>query len=282
MYADIFDYPLTAREILRYLIGARASLEEVETCLSTGFLSYSAGFYSLPGREPILSTRQRRAAASRQLWSHARRYGALIARLPFVRMLAVTGSLAMNNTEAGGDIDFLIVTRPGRLWLCRLLVLLVVRLAAWRGVTLCPNYLISQDDLAFSDRNLYSAHEFIQMVPLSGMEIYRQMLALNTWVRDYLPNSNSLPSAFQLAENREPGRFLKALLEALLLTPPGAWLENWEMRRKVRKLSLENAGNPEAVFTTSLCKGHSNRHGWRTQTALRDRLLRRFTVQVDK
>lgn len=281
MYADIFDYPLTAREIQGYLIGASASLESVETCLASGFLACSDGYYSLPGRESIVYTRLYREGIAAHMWLAARRYGKLIAGLPFVRMVAVTGSLSVNNVDANGDIDYLIVTQVGRLWLCRLLVLFVVRLAAWRGVSLCPNYMVTQEALAFTDRNLYSAHEFIQMVPLYGREIYQQMVTANAWVRDFLPGMDELTRASQGTVRQEPASPLKTMLETMLLTPPGGWFEGWEMRRKLRKLSIENAGNPEAVFSPNLCKGHANRHGWRTQAAFTDRLAR-SVVEVEK
>src|SRR2546422_753264 len=85
-------------------------------------------------------------------------------RLPFVRLVAVTGALAMNNARAGDDIDLFILAQPGRLWLCRLLVLGVVKLAARRGHTLCPNFLLSTGRLRLSERNLFTAHEVVQMV----------------------------------------------------------------------------------------------------------------------
>jgi hypothetical protein len=46
------------------------------------------------------------------------------------------------------------------------------------------------------------------------------------------------------------------------------------MGRKIRKLSLENMGNPEAIFSADLCKGHSNRHGQRTAISLNEQLTR--------
>ncbi|HEY3312245.1 MAG TPA: hypothetical protein VGK00_11455 [Anaerolineales bacterium] len=281
MYADIFDYPLTAEEIQRYLPDFPTTLESVKACLETGWLPRNLCYYALPGRESIFAVRERREGTSRRLWSEARSYGRLIAGLPFVRMLAVTGSLAMNNVEARADIDYLIVTRPGSLWLCRLLVLGIVRLASWRGVNLCPNYLLSQNVLAFSEHNLYSAHEFAQMVPLSGDQVYRQMWDLNPWVRDFLPNLDQVHPALLKPVETPLASWIKSVLEALLLTPPLAWLERWEMQRKIRKLTLENSGNPETGFSADLCKGHSNRHGWRTRTAFQTR-LNSFTSGTEK
>ena len=118
----------------------------------------------------------------------AARYGALIAKLPFVRMVAVTGSLAVENAEAADDIDYLIVTSKGRLWLPRAMTILVVRLGGLRGVTLCPNYLLSESALALSERDPYTARELFQMRPLIGHDVHARMLAANMWCRELLPN----------------------------------------------------------------------------------------------
>src|SRR5689334_8725124 len=88
-YADIFDYPLTLPQIHRYLTGLSASLEAVEQALP-GVLQPSGAYYSLLGREALASTRQRREQTAAKLWPLAVRFGRWIARLPFVRMVAVT------------------------------------------------------------------------------------------------------------------------------------------------------------------------------------------------
>src|SRR5215207_9589054 len=168
VYADIFDYPLTAQEVYRYLTSGGASAEEVAGVLSNKtFFTRVGDYFTLHGREKIVETRKRRATIAAQLWPKAVRYGRIIARLPFVRMITVTGSLAMNNTQEEQDIDYMIVTAPGHLWTCRALSLLVARWAELEGVKLCPNYLVTTNALAFKERSLYVAHELTQMVPLS-------------------------------------------------------------------------------------------------------------------
>src|SRR5438067_2258548 len=97
-YADIFDYPLTADEIQRYLIGSRASRPGVRNALSSGALvpgqlSRSGRYFSLVGRDQTVETRRARATIAGGYWRRALRYGHLIGNLPFVRMVAVTGAL---------------------------------------------------------------------------------------------------------------------------------------------------------------------------------------------
>src|SRR5579884_1517189 len=137
-YSDIFDYPLTAAEIHRYLIGEAVSPEQVAALLQDDErrpreLSAVDGFFTLAGREALVSTRRQREQRARAFWSRALGYGRIIASLPFVRMVAVTGELAMDNVRPDSDIDFFIVTEHRRLWLCRLLIVCLVRLAALRG-----------------------------------------------------------------------------------------------------------------------------------------------------
>jgi hypothetical protein len=154
-------------------------------------------------------------------------------------------------------------------------VLCVVRLAAWRGVNLCPNYLISERALEIPTRSLYAAHEFTQMVPLAGLDIYQEMRRLNPWFKNFLPNADSNPAQIEICDLQlsRPAR-LRKLLEMLLSGPIGDWLERWEAQRKIRKLSRENSGNPEAIFNSDICKGHSNRHGHNTEMVLNERLTR--------
>lgn len=262
-YADIFDYPLSAPEIHRYLIGVAASREAVEAALHRGdlvprMLGARDDFFTLPGREAIVETRREREQLARAIWPRALRYGRAIASLPFVRMVAITGELAMDNLRPDSDIDLFIVTEHRRLWLCRALVLGVVHLAATRGDILCPNYLLSERALALPERDLYTAHEIAQMVPLAGFDTYVQFRRANGWVYDILPNAVSSARDLRAKPRARP---VRALAESALRTPAGALLERWEAGRKRRKFSRLAAGHAEASFTRDWCKGHVHDHG---------------------
>jgi hypothetical protein len=273
-YADVFDYPLTVDEIHRYLIGVPAGRGAVRAALAAPrlvpeVLSRSGRYFTLAGRESAVETRRRRAAVAADYWRRAVRYGHLIGNLPSVRMVAVTGALAMDNI-ADGDIDYLVITEPGRLWLCRALVVGLVRSAAFRGTELCPNYFLSEQALVLSERNLFTAHEVAQMVPLSGTETYQRLRSLNRWTDTYLPNAGGPPRRIAPVEPNS-GR-VRGMLEGALRNRVCSPFEHWEMARKMRKLGQRGNGHTEAAFGPDWCKGHFGDHGQLTLSRYEERM----------
>ena len=273
-YADIFDFPLTLEEIHRYLIGIGSSLHRVEQALFIGhlvpeLLIHHQNYFTLPGREHIIQTRQHRAVIAGQLWPKAVNYGRLIASLPFVRMVAVTGALAMDNVGFDADMDFVVVTEPGRLWLCRAMVILLVRMAALRGDRICPNLFLSENSLLYSQHDLYTAHEMIQMVPVAGFEVYQRMMLLNLWTRDYLPNAyRSKKYARESQHSYSLRKILEIVLKAPLINP----IERWEMNRKIVKFSQQTKKGSRANFCADWCKGYLDAHEQRVSITYAQRM----------
>jgi hypothetical protein len=272
-YADVFDYPLTAPEVYRYLTSTEGTSVEVTRALSDESLFSQTGeYFTLRGREEIVETRKRRAQIAAHLWRKAARYGRIIASLPFVKMVAITGSLAMHNTDEGKDVDYMIVTAPNRLWMCRALCLLIARIAKLEGVSLCPNYLVTTNALELKERSLYVAHELAQMIPISGLEIYNEIRHRNEWVDSYLPNASGMPELPGGTELVKKFSTLQQVLEMFFSLPFGHWLEKWEMNRKMERLSCEQSHSFESYFSADICKGHIDKHGENVVTALAVRL----------
>jgi hypothetical protein len=267
LYADIFDYPLTPGEIHHYLIGARVSPDEVQAALHTSAWLRALtvrvnGYVTLRHRREIGALRDERRQASAQLWPVARRWAAILGGLPFVRMVAVTGALAMDNAPAGDDVDYLIVTAPGRVWLARGMAVLMVRVARALGTGLCPNYLLAETALAQQRRDLFSAHDLAQMVPLVGHAMYARLRAMNAWAEAYLPQARMPLRAEPDLAPRGLVSGLKRLAEWLLGGRLGDALERWERGRKMARFAAE-AGRPTAAaeLDADRVKGHFDDHG---------------------
>jgi hypothetical protein len=273
-YADVFDYPLTPLEVHRYLAGVTATPAAVTDALASPalmpYISRVGCFFALRGRDALAQTRRRRQRVAKSLWVSAHRYATAIGALPFVRLVAVSGALALDNVDAGADIDYFIVTEPGRLWVCRATVITLVRLAARHGVTVCPNYFLSERALELSDRTLFAAHEVTQMVPLGGRRTYHRFRKLNGWTDTFLPNAAGAPRPVLASDRAKPR--MRRVAEAVGRTAVGDWIERWEMRRKVRRFSGRPNGNGEASFGPDWCKGHFGGYAERVLTSFTERL----------
>jgi hypothetical protein len=279
-YADVFDYPLAPEEIHRYLAETQAAPSAVQHVLTDwllarGELVESRGYISLRGRESIVETRLARQAISDRLWRKGLRYGLSIARMPFVRFVGVTGTLAVDNADQDADIDYLIVAVPGRVWLARLLCLLLVYLGRAERVTICPNYVVSADSLDQFDQSFFTAHELAHMVPVYGLEVYEELLQANGWAREYLPNAfDQRPTAVKSDRLDPLATLLKRGAEWVLGGSLGDAWERHEREVKMRRLraEAEACATCSTTFTANVCKGHVADHARLIQDAYQRRL----------
>ncbi len=278
LYSDLFDYPLTPSEIAYFLIGVSSDPRKVQARLSAptwlnGRITFAGGFVTVRGRERLVERRRKRAESSGRLWRRARVFARVLSCLPFVRMIGVTGALAMDNSDERDDVDVLIVTAPNRVWIARALSLLVVYAGRLGRNTLCPNYVLSETVLRLQRRGLYIAHEFVQMVPLYGFDVYERMRTSNRWVEEYLPNATRPLRPVQEHRPGPAGRGVKYLLELVLRGSLGDRIEAWEMKRKLRKFGrLVELSRGAAVLTRDQVKGHFEDHGEQVERAFRRRL----------
>ena len=200
-YADIFDFPLKEEEVFKFLIETRTSKAQVAGCLEelvkAKKISSISGFYFLPDRGKIVVMRRKREKYSVRKLKIARKAAKFIKIFPSVKLIGLTGALAVSNSKKDDDIDFLIVTSGNLLWTTRFLttvILSVLGLKRKRNATsvadkICLNMFIDESSLSFSDHNLFLAHEILQLSPIYQKDdIYQKFLQKNIWVLKFLPN----------------------------------------------------------------------------------------------
>jgi len=197
-YADIFHYPLRTEEIKRYTVERLTDgvlIDSLSLMVADGKLIYADNYYCLSGREKIIELRQRREVCSEPKINKAKRIASVLKFIPWVKLIGVTGALAMGNSEEDDDIDLIIITSPRRLWLTRGIVVIFLRLTGqYRRPgkikdKICPNLMLSQEALEFPDHDLFTAHEIAQMKPIFCRDnTYQKFLQANGWIKDFLPN----------------------------------------------------------------------------------------------
>ncbi len=204
-YADIFDYPLTKEELYKFLINSgESNLDKGgiinEIIKNDARLGTDNKYIFLKGRDEIVAKRQKRERWSKEKIKIAAVAAGWLKLIPWVRLVGVTGGLALLNSDSEDDIDILIVSKRNRLWLTRLAsVLLLEALGRRRRPDdrevcnkICLNMFLDEDHLAVSprERDLFSAHEVCQLKILWDKEgIGEKFLWENRWIKKFLPNS---------------------------------------------------------------------------------------------
>jgi hypothetical protein len=279
-YSDIFEFPLRLEEIHRFL-PLRASMEEVADIVGElGVeIETQGGYYFLARRGKIVELRRERELRSRSLLPLALKYGRILGFLPFIRMVALTGSLAVMNVSKEVDFDYMLVTQPGRLWTARAFALLLNRMTKQLGHTLCPNLIVSEAALEWPLHDLYSARELYQMIPISGMDVYQRLIHANAWAKEFLPNCSSdssrllFTTAPVLTEGvRKVATTFKVFLEFPLRGKFGDRFERWEMTRKIARFSKQEGFGEETTFNAEICQGNFHHHRRWTWEALKERM----------
>ncbi len=231
-------------------------------------VSSAHGYYFLAGRSEVVDIRKRREENSRKAFRRAMFYGRILGSLPFIRMVALTGSLAMLNLSKNKDMDYMLAAKPGRVWTVRAFALLLARVTRSFGDVICPNVIVSEHALEWTERNLYTAREFAQMIPISGEDVFRRLRVVNRWVEDVLPNHVILSEAKDLSG----GNAIQLVLEFLLNSKLGSLFEFWEMNRKIARFQKQAGYGVETNFSPDVCQGNFDHHGLWTLKAYNERL----------
>jgi hypothetical protein len=266
LYASLFDYPLTLAQLRQTLIESAQTPTEIQTAYARSETLRSTieqrdGFFFPSGRYDLVAERRRREARSRIFIERHRRLLAVICSLPYVEMVALSGSIAHMNLEGSGDLDLFVVTKDRHVWSVTVAVVLLAKLLR-RRKTLCANFVIADSALALDQQDLFTASQIIHLKLLTGEPTYRRFLAANPFVSRFYPNFH-VPRAGGLWFGR--GRLfagLKAAVETLL-TAPSTVVERL-CRRAYRAYLMRRAStwrSPEQVRLDPDClKLHTQSH----------------------
>lgn len=190
LYFDVFRHPLTEPELTRLVRpGDPAAVARAcDTLLSRGLLEGEGGWRHRPGTVRNVARRRSRARHAERVWPWAHRAARFLRSLPWVRGLLVTGSLSKNSAVPDGDVDFLVMVRPGRVWTLKTMLQGLRRALPHPARELfCTNYLMATDRLEVDDQNLFTAVELATAVPLAGREACVALLEANDWAREFVP-----------------------------------------------------------------------------------------------
>ena len=192
MYSALFDYPLTLSQLRHTLIESRLTPTEIlrtyaGSAALQALVAYRDGFFFPASRPGLPEERAQREARSRQFLRHHRLVLTLICALPWVRLVALSGSIAHLNLEGDGDLDLFVVTRGRQVWSTTVAIVLLAKLLRRRRA-ICANFVLADTHLAIEPADLFTASQIIHLKPLVGDEVFARFLAANPFVGSFYPN----------------------------------------------------------------------------------------------
>jgi len=206
-YADIFDFPLTFDELYARLVtNEQIPRKRVFNHLEKGKkqILYREGYYYLSGRAQLIKKRRERNINSEQKYDTALSIIKYLSFIPGIRLIGISGSLAVKNCDKSDDIDLFIITEKNMLWIVRFIMVCLLFLFNRKRSTedkkaqdkICTNMFLSIDSLAISvkKRSLYMAYEIgLMKVIVNKKNTYENFISKNRWAQHFLPHL--IPSA---------------------------------------------------------------------------------------
>ncbi len=217
LYFEIFSYPLTIVELKRFVNYPNLKDGEfqhtVDQLCSLGILKEQEGYFMIKKRPDWVKLRHEREARARRAKKRAERRARLISRFPFIRAVFFSGTYAKGIVPLGGDIDFFIVTKPGRLWVGRTLLIFFKKIFLLNSRRFfCVNYFVDEDHLEIEEKNLFTATEIATLAPAFGPKVFSDFMAANAWIRAYYPNIDQDRTGIQKIESSLVSRAIEQCL----------------------------------------------------------------------
>lgn len=279
LYFDVFGHPLREDELIRFLGHPEAQRtgvhDDLHDLLERGSIASREGFFGVGDLAPAIDRRRDNNRRAEARMAKARRMSRFIGRFPFVRAVMLSGSISKGCMAEDGDIDYFVITEPGRLWIARTLLIAFKKIFLLNSRRdFCVNYFVDTEHLAIEDRNLFTAMEVMTLIPTYDGDRCEAFFRANAWAADLLPNVPR-PNTHHLPVGRE--RF-KHLMERVLRNNFGDELDAWCMYRTLKRWRTKFPEFDHASFDLALrTRRYVSKHHPRN---FQERVLRSFAERI--
>lgn len=256
IYHGIFDYPLQIQELHRYLIGKKASSEYVRKAVANLIRAKAIGekrnYLYLKSKKLIVKIRLKRKKYSAKKLQRAKFYASILKVVPTIKLVAISGALAMENSHKDDDVDLVIVAGENTLWTTRFFATLVLwpyrRRPQEKKVSdkACLNLFLDKSALKLKEQNIYTAHETAQMKLLwERGGTYTKLIRSNKWIFTYLPNWHpDVKGPAIKVKRKEENAFVLSHL-ALVIE---SLFKNFQLAYMHSKITREKIGGHQLFF----------------------------------
>ena len=93
------------------------------------------------------------------------------------------------------------------------------------------NYYVDEEQMQIKEKNIYTAIEVITLIPLRGMEVFRNFYIHNAWTAHFLPGH----SAYLLPGKNAKTSIFKKVIESFFRNATGNKIEQYLMRLTAKR-----------------------------------------------
>ena len=249
LYYDIFDHILTEKELVKDCSLNKNTRNHFQVLIDHGLIFKLNGYYAIRNENELSDKRKKGEENTQRSMPRAMKMAKLISKFPFVRAVALSGSISKGYMDSFKDVDYFIITKPRRLWLTRIMLIFYKKVFLLNSFRFfCLNYFIDENNLKIESRNIFTATEINTLIPVYGFKLMRSFYKSNDWVRDYYQDFPQ--RAF--SEEKEPtDSALKKMLEYLLSNFVGNWLDMFSMKFTVQYWKWKYKGDKSYLFESS-------------------------------
>lgn len=255
-YFDIFHYPMTLWEIRSYL-NMPCTEQELSAALSSlmkeKILFKTKEYYQFKHDDSVISARLTANMLAEKQIATAKKITAFLAWFPFIKGIAISGSLSKKIATKNSDYDFFIITEKDHLWICKFMFCTFIKFAAVFGFKkyFCLNYVIDETYLEVQEKNVFTATEIATLIPVYGAQVFSDFFVANKWIYDFFPNQ---PFIEYLPEEKRKN-FITRAAEKVFRNKQGQKIDNALMRyfgKRWEKLKSKNIATGSGFILGSM------------------------------
>lgn len=262
-YFDIFNHPLTKKEIIN-LCENDVTVENfdhiINDLIKEGRCFNEGDFYSIQENiKQLVNQRHQKEKSANNYFKKLPFFVGLIKRFPFVRGVAISGSLSKGVMYEDGDIDYFIVTAPERLWICRSLLVLFKKVFLLNSKKyFCVNYFVDENNLEIIDKNMFTAVEISYLLPVFNTPLINKLKEENSWTKNYFPQFKHPLSLSYHPSEKKKRKGMEVLFRPNFANQLDLWLMKMTFKRWQKKFS--HFSNHKFELTMRTNRGISKHH----------------------
>ena len=260
LYFSIFRYPLKIEEIHSYTnyLEISKTKDELQHLVDEKILVKVDEFYVYGSDLDSVIKRLRGNLYAKKALKIAQKKAKFISKFPYVEAVGVSGSLSKGYYDNYSDIDFFVITKPNKLWICRTLLMAYKKIFLLNSRKyFCVNYFISSNQMEIEEKNRFTATELKTLIPMQGKVVFEKFYKDNSWLNEYF--SKFEPSINAIQDYKKPAfsRLLETIFETGIGNPTDAVLKMITLKKWKSKFHyLTEADFKVALKTTKTVSKH--------------------------